>query len=180
MWCLYFYLREGIPKCGATVFNKTLFLRIWAVIFGLLGAPIALLSGGFTLTLVWVALASLVLAMVVFVVVSLFGNKMGDALLGLGKTGHPRERLASDLLKARHAFAEGKLVAAMEIIDGVLAIDPNFSDALLVQAQVALKAGEDEQARVVFQHILKVCKRDDVNRRWALNYLRDMNEAAGK
>jgi hypothetical protein len=58
----------------------------------------------------------------------------------------------------------------------VLQIDPNFGDALLVQAQVANRSGDEQCARVALKHILKVCHKDDVNGCWALNYLREMNE----
>ena len=58
--------------------------------FGGLGAPLALFTGGFSICLVWAAAFSLVLAILIFVVVSFFGNTMGDMLLGLGK------RLASE------------------------------------------------------------------------------------
>ena len=144
--------------------------------FGGLGAPVALFTGGFSICLVWVAAFSLVLAILLFVVVSFFGNTMGNMLFGLGGKIGTRERLKSDLLKARHCMAYGKLVRARKLISGVLQIDPNFGDALLVQAQVANRSGDEQHARVALKHILKVCHKEDVNRCWALNYLREMNE----
>jgi hypothetical protein len=45
-----------------------------------------------------------------------------------------------------------------------------------VQAQVANRSGDEQRARVALKHILKVCHKEDVNRCWALNYLREMNE----
>ena len=156
--------------------NRTLFLKIYALFFGGIGAPVALLTGGFTVSLVWAAAACLILATLVFVVVSSFASTMVNILLGLGGKIGKREQLTSDLLKAKHYMAHGKLIRAKEVISGVLQVDPNFGDALLVQAQVIHRSSNWKHACIILNNIIKVCHKDDVSRWWALNYLREMNE----
>lgn len=161
------------------MYNKTLFLRIFAVIFGAVGAPVALLTGGFTLQLLWVMIGSLVLTLPIFVFITVSGDTLGDLLLGLGKRDGVKERVASDILKARYALSAGKMSEAKEFVAVVLKEIPDCGDALLIRAQASLRGGEVDQARADLEHILRICDKEEVCRRWALGFLRELNENEG-
>lgn len=156
-------------------YNLTLFLRIFMVIFGLVGAPVALLSGGFTILLFWVALGSLVISLPIFIFITLSGNSFVNFLMGLGGKEDSTKRFSSDLLKAQHSLRESRLEEAENLLDLLLIEAPDHGEALLLRAQVMMKAQDEEGARRDLEHILRVCDKSDLARKWALGYLREMN-----
>lgn len=72
-------------------------------------------------------------------------------------------------------MASGNLVRAGEIIEFVLSQDPNFGDALFVQAQLAMREENQIKAKQVLQHLVNVTSKEDAHHQWALEYLRGMN-----
>lgn len=155
------------------LYNKTLFIRIWGMIFGFIGAP-AIYFTGFSLQLFYVVCASFLLALLVFIVISVSGNIIGDFLLGTGKESSFREQLASDLFKAKHLLAEERYSACRDVLNALLERDPDFGDALFVKTQLANRTGEDEEEIATLRHILKVCDKGETCRRWALERMRDI------
>lgn len=159
-----------------STYSKTLFLRIFAILFGAFGCPVAFAFGLFSLELLVTAAISMFLSIPLFFAIHYSGELLGSSFYGFGRRPDARDQVKSDVLKAKHFLASGNFIRATELADYVLSKEPDLGDALLVRAQIAMRQDDEQTARKMLRHIVAVCPRGDENRRWALNYLREMNE----
>ena len=156
----------------------TLFLRIWAIMVGLLGPPIALFTGGFSQVLFIFLVASFFLSWPIFIFIHISGGSVVNILYGLNKPTSKREQLQGDYQKAKSLMADDQFNSAHIVICAVLEKDPAYGDALFLKAQILQRMGRLDEARQVIQTLLRTCKEDRVNRRWAHSLLTDINEQA--
>ena len=163
------------PNLEST-YNRSLFLKTWAIMFGTVGPPVAYFTG-FSLYLLYAAFGTLLLSVLVYVFVGWVGNSAGNIFFGLGGKASIREQLAGDLDKARHHLRQLDYEAARQIIDAVLKIEPQYGDALLVKAQVEIAAGNKKQAKAVLRQLRSVSEHGDRNHRWATTLINELMDA---
>ncbi len=156
-------------------YNSTLYLRIWAGIFGALGLLAALFTG-FSLFLLYAALASLVIALPIYLIVSWLGDSAGNIFFGLGSKISSREQMAGELDKARHLLRQKKYSMGLSVVVAVLEIEPDFDDALLIKAECEMRAGDIKSAKETLMHLFRVCKPGEPKRRWAANMFKEVQQ----
>lgn len=159
------------------MYNKTLFLRIWVTMVGLLGLPVALVTGGFNYKFLLFIIVCFFLSWPVFLIIHLSGSSMVNILYGLGKPASKREQLQGDYQKAKCLFADSQFNVADEVINGVLEKYADYGDALLLKAQILQRSGGLIEAKEVIYYLLRNCKNDPVNCRWARSILAEIDEA---
>lgn len=143
---------------------------------GLLGLPIALFTGGFSYIFLIFVVASFFLSWPIFFIIHLSGGSMVNVLYGLRQPTSKREQLQGDYQRAKCLMAENKFTMAHKVIDEVLEKDTNYADALLLKAQILQRMGRLVAAKGVIYTILRNCKQDAVNCRWAHSILVELNE----
>ena len=102
------------------MYNKTLFLRIWVTMAGLLALPVALYTGGFTYKFLIFIIISFFLSWPIFFFIHLTGGSIVNILYGLGKPTTRREQLQGEYQKAKCHLADNQFSKACEVINGVL------------------------------------------------------------
>ena len=107
-------------------------------------------------------------------------EKIGSVLAGMltGSTSGRidfRERLAGDVEKARHSKRNGRFEEALGIIDGVLARDKEFPEALFLKAQI-LWEGFDRSAesKILLRMVMRLVPDDNPLYHWSSNYFNEM------
>ena len=157
---------------------------IWAlpylIVMGLIWGYLAGGSSG-----AWVGLvaAILVSAMVGFAKSIPDGAPVKSAvntLYGLGRqTMGNRKRPAGDLNVVRYHKLCNRFDQALLALEEVLAREPDFPEALFLQAQVLWEGFDDrEGAKCSLMRIMKMESDEKaVFRRWALNFYRELSEA---
>lgn len=168
-------LKQTMPNLEST-YNRSRFLKTWAIMFGAVGFPAAYFTG-FSLYLLYVAFGTLVLSVLVYVFVSWAGNSIGNIFFGFCGKASIREQLAGELDKARHHLRHQDYEAARQLIDAVLKIEPKYGDALLVKAQIEISAGNKKQAKAVLRELRSVSELGDRNHRWATTLLNELMDA---
>jgi tetratricopeptide (TPR) repeat protein len=77
---------------------------------------------------------------------SFMGRSAGKLYTGGGARVSPREQLESELTKVRVGKTEKRYDDALAAVETILARDPNFSDALLLKAQILWEGFADGPA----------------------------------
>ena len=161
----------------------TLKSTLWALPYlALIGICLGYVTYGTSGALVGL-LASVAVSVVIGSATSAFTGKVGggavDAFYGLGRrTCGLREQLAGDLNVVRHHKLLKRFDEALIKIEGVLARDPDFPEALFLKARILWEGFEDrEAAKTCLLKIIKIePDKEAVFHRWALNFYRDLSD----
>ena len=126
-------------------------------------------------------LAAVLLSVAAGAATTLITDKAGGAasrlLYGRGKsTFSLQERLEGDLQQVRHHKMNGRFQEALGIIDGVLAQDPDFPDALFLKAQILWEGFKDSTgAKGCLDQVIKAVPDEGESlHRWAVHLLSEM------
>ena len=157
------------------MYNRTLFLRIWATVVGFLGLPVVLFTGGFSIGLVIVIIGGFFISWPIYFVISYTGNSLVNSLMGLNRPAEKREKFHGEYQKAKNLMVTEKYGQALAVIEEVLEAEPDYGDALLLKAQILQRQGNTLQARKTARHLLRECKDDQINCRWAASLLEELN-----
>ena len=134
---------------------------------GILG----LLMGGFQGLLI-AAAASVVISICTELFSDMLGSSSVNMLFGFGRrTSTLRERLAGDLNQARFHKMKQNYDSAIAKLEKILALDPDFPEALFVKAQVLWEGYRDySAARECLIRITKIePDKKAVLNRWAMS-----------
>ena len=165
----------------ALTFRNTLwalpYLAVLGIFWGfLVGGSLGALAG-----LLAAAVASAVIGPATTIFTGIVGGGAVNLFYGLGrKTIGLREQLAGDLNVARHHKLCGRFEEAWIKIEGILAEDPEFPEALFLKAQILWDGfGDAEGAR---QCLLKIIKTEPDKKAvlhcWALNLYGEIQKNA--
>jgi hypothetical protein len=127
--------------------------------------------------LVAVFLSLIVGAITVFIT-DTAGESASGLLYGKGRsTFSLRERLEGDLQQVRYHKMNNRFSEALELVDGALAQDPNFPDALLLKAQILWEGFKNSTgAKGCLDQVIKaVPDEDEPLHRWARHLLSEMD-----
>jgi tetratricopeptide (TPR) repeat protein len=144
------------------------YLAVLGIFWGfMVGGPLGALAG-----LLAAAAASAVIGSATTVFTGIVGGGAVNVFYGLGrKPSGLRERLTGDLNVARHHKLCGRFEEAWIKIEGILAEDPEFPEALFLKAQILWEGFGD--AKAAKQCLLQIIKTEPdkkaVLHRWALN-----------
>lgn len=152
---------------GEKSYSLSLFIRVWALLFGSLGCTAAFLTG-FSVYVILAALAAVVLAVPVCLFIHFSGNSVVDVLFGLGGNISVRRQLKAELDKARHLIRKGNYEDAYQLIVSVLETVQDFDDALLIRAEIEMRTGRSLDAEETLKTLLRTADPGFVQRRWAL------------
>ena len=87
----------------------------------------------------------------------------------------PRETLSADLEKAKSFKRTGEFEKAIEIIDRMIEIDPDFPEALYLKGQILWEGFEKRQeASECLLNVLQRVPKEDTLHRWASSYLKEI------
>ena len=100
-------------------YNITLFIRTWFITAAFVCGPILVFTG-ISRFLFYGFLASLGLALITFVMVSLAGNSFGNLLFGVGDTSDSGKPFGADIDRAKHFLRQKNMVQVKQIIDDIL------------------------------------------------------------
>lgn len=157
-------------------YTFTLYLKIWAMVFGPVGCLVAFFKG-FSWYLVLTGLGAAVLAFFLLLFISWFGELAGNLFHGLGTTISSRQQLTAELDKARHLLRQERYLQARQVIDAVMEKEPEFAEALFIRAECEMRAGEKDLAETTLKEILRLCRETSPNRRWAHSLLKELRAA---
>ena len=107
-------------------------------------------------------------------------EKIGSVLAGMltGSTSGRmdlRERLAGDMERARHSKRKGRFEEALSIIDGVLARDKEFPEALFLKAQILWEGfGRSAESKILLRMVMRLVPDNDSLYLWSSNYFNEM------
>ena len=156
-------------------FNIALFIRTWFISFFFVVVPVFVFTG-FSVLLLYGLLASFVLAIVIFTIVSLLGNSFGNILFGLGDETDSEQSFAGELDKARHFLRQKDMVQLKGVIDGILEKDPTCLEAMLIKSQALVELGNRNQAKVILREIVALSKKDDPVGNWDSSLLDEITQ----
>lgn len=107
------------------------------------------------------------------------GSLLGGLLSGWSsRRATDRETLAADMGKARYSKREGRFQEALTILNGVLAKDPDYPDALFLKARVLWEGfKKGGSAKVCLRKVMQLVSRDEALHRWASSYYDEVIEA---
>jgi hypothetical protein len=157
--------------------RQAILLNSFMRTFPFLGT-LGLFTGGFQ-GLVIAAAASAVTAICTDVLSGIIGNGSVNTLFGMGRrTSTIRERLAGDLSQARFHKMKQNYDSAIAKLEEILALDPDFPEALFVKAQVLWEGYRDcAAARKCLVRITEVePDKNAVFHRWAIRLYREINK----
>lgn len=123
--------------------------------------------------------ASLVITPVIMIVLEKFGRGTASLLYGGGHgSWSKREQLAGDLNVAKHQKMKKEYDLALKTVNNILKIDPDFSEALLLKAQILWKGFENlAAAKGYLKRIIEKKKdKDETIHRWASNLYDELTE----
>ncbi len=105
-----------------------------------------------------------------------FGSILGNMLTGWSSSKvSPRETLTADLEKAKSKKRNGEYKEAIEIIDQVLEMDPDFPDALYLKARILWEGFEKRnEASECLQKVIRLVPQEETLHRWASSFLKEI------
>jgi len=166
---------------AALTFRNTLWALPYLAMMGLIYGY--LMSGflGAVLGLLAAAAVSAVIGSATTIFTGIVGGGTVNVFYGMGrKTIDLRERLAGDLNVAKHHKLCDRFDEALIKTEGILAKDPEFSEALFLKAQILWQGFEDREAAK--QCLLKIIEaepdKEAVFHRWALNLYGEIQKNA--
>jgi len=161
----------------------TLRNAVWAfpylAVMGLIWGYLAGGSSGAVVGLVVAFLVSATIGSAASILTDVLGGGAVNVFYGLGRrTIGIREQMAGDLNVVRYHKLCNRFDDALLTIEGVLARDPDFPEALFLKAQILWEGFEDRCAAK--ECLLKIIKvepdKEAVFHRWALNFYRDLSD----
>ncbi len=167
-------VRKGFLRMqeGEQFYNTTLFLRIWAGIFGAVGLPVGWLNG-FSLSLLLVGLASLLPAAGIYLVVSRIGEGIVSIFDGGGGLSHKEARFAAELDKAKYLLRQGSNADAEAILVKILETEVQHDQTLFMLAKLCMQKGAWKEARAHLRTIVLSPDAEQQYRNWARQLLQD-------
>ena len=173
------HFMKNVDSAARTHFLKSCmlpfpYLFIGGIICGYaLGGVLGVLLG---------VLAAVTISLVAGTATTLLADKAGGSASGLlygrGKSTFTlRERLEGDLQQVRHHKMNNRFNEALGLIDGVLARDPDFPDALFLKAQILWEGFKDSDgARQCLNLVIKaVPDKTQPLHRWSLHLLAEID-----
>lgn len=145
-------------------------------------AIVGLVAGGIS-GLVFAIPGSFALAVLVEVLSDAIGAGSSNLLYGMGRSDrNPREQFAGTLNQVRYHKICSDFPKALIAIEGVLARDPDFSEALLLKAQILWEGFKDGiGAKQCLINILQVdSDRKSPFHRWALALYKEISASQRK
>lgn len=153
-----------------------LFLKMWALLFAAIGG-IAYFYTGLSKILFYAFIGSFGTTVPLFLLISWAGDSGGSLFLGSRSKITNRERLAGELDKARFSISKGNYREALQVINAVLKVEPDFCNALIIKAECEIKEGRTMLAKKTLKHLSNVCQHDEIVMRWGEELLSEVEKS---
>ena len=159
---------------------RSQFIKFFVWLFGPLCVISILFFGikGVVITFI----LSLVITPVVMFVLDKFSGGTSSLIYGGGKgTWNEREQLEGDLNTVKYYKVRKEYDQALKTVNNILNKDPEFSEALLIKAQILWEGFENSAAaKTNLKKIAEIkIDKDEPIHRWASNFYNELTEIEG-